>query len=55
MTITPIPPSHCSKDLHTRIPGGELSISIITVDPVVVIPDMDSKKELVKFKLILLK
>jgi len=43
MTI-PIPPSHCSVDLHIRIAFGVLFKSPITVDPVVVIPDMLSKK-----------
>ena len=43
--ITPIPPSHCSIDLHTSIPLGELSILLKIVAPVVVIPDILSKKE----------
>ena len=55
ITITPIPPSHCRSDRQTKIPGGESSIFVSIVDPVVVIPDMDSKKEFVKFKFISLK
>ena len=48
ITITPIPPSHCRSDLHTNIPGGEASMFMRIVDPVVVIPDIDSKNESVK-------
>ena len=47
MTI-PIPPSHCSVDLHIRIALGALFKSPIMVDPVVVIPDMLSKKASLK-------
>ena len=42
--ITPIPPSHCRIALHIRIPFGVLSKLVIIVEPVVVIPDMLSKK-----------
>ena len=55
ITITPIPPSHCKSDLQTKIPGGEISMFTRIVDPVVVIPDIDSKKESVKLRFILLK
>ena len=44
ITMTPIPPSHCKIALHIRIPFGEFSKLVIIVDPVVVIPDMLSKK-----------
>ena len=46
--MMPIPPSHCSIARHKRIPLGVLSRVVITVDPVVVNPDIDSKKESVK-------
>jgi len=45
ITIIPIPPSHCKIALHIKMLLGELSRSVIMVDPVVVIPDMLSKKE----------
>jgi len=44
ITIIPMPPSHCKIALHIRIPFGALSRSVIMVDPVVVIPDILSKK-----------
>ena len=44
MTITPIPPNHCKIHLQIRILFGVLSKLVIIVDPVVVIPDMLSKK-----------
>ena len=47
-TTKPTPPNHWSIALHNNIPGVQLSKPIITVEPVVVIPDMDSKKESVK-------
>ena len=43
ITIIPTPPSHCRRLRHSKIPGGAESSPIITVEPVVVIPDMDSK------------
>ena len=43
MTMIPIPPSHWSSARHKRIPGGASSSPTITVDPVVVRPDMASK------------
>ncbi len=46
--IIPIPPSHCRRARHSRIPFGASSRPVITVEPVVVIPDIDSKKESVK-------
>ena len=45
ITITPIPPSHCKIALQIRILFGALSRLAIIVEPVVVIPDMLSKKE----------
>ena len=48
--MKPIHPSHWRIDLHKRIPLGELSRSVNTVDPVVVIPDILSKKASVKFR-----
>ncbi len=47
-TTIPIPPNHCSNDLHKSIPLGKLSRPIITVEPVVVTPLIDSKNEFVK-------
>ena len=44
ITIIPIPPNHCIIALHSKILFGALSKFEITVDPVVVIPDMLSKK-----------
>jgi len=46
-----MPPSHCKIALHKRILLGALSKSVIIVDPVVVIPDILSKKESIKDKL----
>jgi hypothetical protein len=51
ITITPIPPSHCNIALHIKILLGALSRLVIIVDPVVVIPDMLSKKESTNDKL----
>ena len=51
MTITPIPPSHCKIALHMRIPFGESFKLVMIVDPVVVIPDILSKKESTNDKL----
>ena len=48
ITIIPIPPSHCIRALHNKILFGALSKFEITVDPVVVIPDILSKKESLK-------
>ena len=44
ITIIPIPPNHCKIALHKRIPLGAFSKLDIIVEPVVVIPDMLSKK-----------
>ena len=44
MTMMPMPPSHWSRARHSRMPGGAESRPVITVEPVVVTPDMDSKK-----------
>lgn len=54
MMMIPIPPSHCRIARQRRIPGGAVSRPVMTVEPVVVIPDMASKKESVKFKSIAL-
>ena len=45
-----MPPSHCNIALHNKIDFDVLSRSLITVAPVVVKPDIDSKKELMKDK-----
>ena len=44
ITTIPIPPSHCIIDLHSKILLGLLSKFVIVVEPVVVIPDILSKK-----------
>ena len=44
MTMMPTPPSHCRSARHISIPGGAWSSPVITVEPVVVSPDMASKK-----------
>ena len=48
--IIPIPPNHCRIALHSKIPFGISLRFEIMVDPVVVIPDILSKKALVKEK-----
>ena len=48
ITIIPIPPNHWRIALHNKIPFGIFSKLEIIVDPVVVIPDILSKKALVK-------
>ena len=53
ITMIPIPPNHWSKALHNKIPFGIISKFEIMVEPVVVIPDMLSKKAFVKEKSIL--
>ena len=45
ITIIPMPPSHCKIALHKRILFGATSKLVMIVEPVVVIPDMLSKKE----------
>mgnify|MGYP001209614928 CR=1 FL=1 len=40
----PIPPNHCNSCLYISTDGERTSISLITVAPVVVQPDIDSKK-----------
>ncbi len=42
-TMIPIPPSHCVALRQSRMPGSVASMSVSTVEPVVVKPDMDSK------------
>ena len=44
ITMMPMPPSHCRMPRHRRIPGGAVSSPVITVAPVVVTPDIASKK-----------
>ncbi len=39
-----MPPSHCVIDRQKRIPAGNDAKSASTVEPVVVKPDVDSKK-----------
>ena len=51
MTMIPIPPSHCRSARHRRMPGGASLRFVRIVEPVVVMPDMDSKKASVKVKL----
>ena len=43
-TMIPIPPSHCRMPRHSSRPRGISSSPLNTVDPVVVIPDIASKK-----------
>ena len=43
-TIIPIPPNHCNRALQISIPSERFSILVITVEPVVVIPLIVSKK-----------
>jgi hypothetical protein len=43
MTMMPMPPSHCRIARQRRIPGGAVSSPMITVEPVVVIPEVASK------------
>src|SRR5690554_3648816 len=43
-TIIPIPPNHCSCWRYHKIDLGRLSKPVITVAPVVVQPEKDSKK-----------
>ena len=48
MTMMPRPPSHCSTPRHRFMPGESASRSPITVAPVVVRPEIDSKNASVK-------
>ena len=48
ITIIPTPPIHWSSPLQSRMPSGMDLTSLRIVDPVVVMPDMDSKIESVK-------
>jgi hypothetical protein len=43
MATIPMPPSHWVSARHSSSPGGRVSSLAITVDPVVVRPDMASK------------
>ena len=49
-TIIPMPPSHCSCWRYQRIDFGRYSRPVITVAPVVVQPDRDSKKASAKLR-----
>jgi hypothetical protein len=40
----PTPPIHCSSERQRRIPGGRSSRPLSTVEPVVVRPEIVSKK-----------
>ena len=44
MTMMPMPPIHCKSPRQSSRPGATLSSPVITVAPVVVRPDMLSKK-----------
>ncbi|MNF04117.1 hypothetical protein D3C80_2035630 [compost metagenome] len=44
MPMKPIPPSHCSSERQINSPGEALSRPVSMVEPVVVMPDMVSKK-----------
>ncbi len=44
MPMKPMPPSQCSSERHISSPGDALSSPESTVAPVVVMPDMVSKK-----------
>jgi hypothetical protein len=44
MTTIPTPPSHCISARHNRRLRGMVSRPTSTVEPVVVMPDMVSKK-----------
>tara|TARA_X000001036_G_C20637472_1_gene789707 strand:+ start:923 stop:1477 length:555 start_codon:yes stop_codon:yes gene_type:complete len=50
ITIIPMPPNHCKIALQIRILFGAVSILVIIVEPVVVIPDILSKKASTKDK-----
>ncbi len=52
ITMIPIPPSHWSRALHTRRLAGCLPKEVITVAPVVVSPDIASKKESTVLRLV---
>ncbi len=43
-TMMPMPPNHCSIPRHRFRPTGSVSSRVKTVDPVVVSPDIASKK-----------
>ena len=48
ITIIPMPPIHCNNERQIKIPWGRLSRPDNIVEPVVVMPDIDSKKASVK-------
>ena len=45
-------PLTIDKERQTSIPGGEYSILFSMVEPVVVMPDMDSKSVKLRFKVL---
>lgn len=45
ITIIPMPPNHCKRARQSKIPGEVKSSPLMTVAPVVVNPEMASKKE----------
>ena len=44
----PMPPSHCRIERQSRMPGGAVSRPVMTVEPVVVMPETASKNASVK-------
>ena len=48
ITTMPSPPNHCKMPRHSKMPGGTESRPVMTVEPVVVMPLMASKKASVK-------
>ena len=44
MPMMPMPPSHCSSERHSSRPGGAVSSPVITVEPVVVRPEIVSNR-----------
>ena len=52
ITMIPIPPSHCIIARHNKILFRRRSKSVITVAPVVVIPDILSKNASLMLKVI---
>ena len=44
VAMIPMPPIHCRSARHSSIPGGAFSSPVMTVPPVVVMPDTASKK-----------
>jgi hypothetical protein len=53
--IIPIPPNQCVRLRQKRIEYGSISTSLRIEEPVVVNPDVDSKKASIKVGIVLLK